>query len=63
MKVKALYAALACAGVFGWVSSAAAICLPGGGCNLAPEIDARAGIAAMALVAGVAAILYNRARK
>lgn len=61
--MKALYAALACAATFCWAGSAAAICLPGGGCNLAPEIDARAGIAAMALVAGVAAILYNRARK
>jgi hypothetical protein len=61
--VKVLYAALAYVVAFGWADAAAAICLPGGGCNLAPEIDARAGIAAMALVAGVAAILYNRARK
>lgn len=36
-------------------------CPPGGGA--APEIDGSAGIAAMALVASLAAIFYNRSRR
>jgi hypothetical protein len=36
---------------------------PGGGGASVPEIDGTAGIMALALVASVAGLLYNRARK
>ena len=52
------------------VDQALAICGPsgtcyggGGGTAPAPEIDGTAGIMALALVASVAGLLYNRARK
>lgn len=45
-----------------------ASCVPwlpctGGGEAAAPEIDGAAGLAALALVASIAGVLYNRARK
>ena len=46
-----------------WAEAASAICYPGQVCNAVPEIDGPAGIAAMGLLAGIAAILYNKARK
>lgn len=49
-------------------SQALASCVPwlpctGGGEAAAPEIDGAAGLAALALVASIAGVLYNRARK
>ena len=50
-------------------NQALAFCVPwlpcqgGGGGTAVPEIDGTSGIMAMALVASVAGLLYNRARK
>lgn len=70
--IKNLFRVSAASAVMLWTDVAFASCglhLPwsppcqGGGSTSVPEIDGSAGVMAIALVASVAALIYNRARK
>lgn len=64
--IKNLFRLSAASAVMLWTDVAFADCPwwgPPCGATSVPEIDGSAGVMAMALVASVAALIYNRARK